>query len=49
MKNRPSDAIQWLQEVPQRLQEELLIQPRHLPIKEVDALRLLAEAQIKDR
>lgn len=49
MKNRPSDAIQWLQEVPQRLQEELLIQPRHLPIKEVDALRLLAEAQIKEQ
>ncbi|XP_033164292.1 prolyl 4-hydroxylase subunit alpha-1 isoform X1 [Drosophila mauritiana] len=48
-KNRPSDAIQWLQEVPQRLQEEVLIQPRHLSIKEVDALRTLAEAQIKEK
>ncbi|XP_043655490.1 prolyl 4-hydroxylase subunit alpha-1-like isoform X2 [Drosophila teissieri] len=48
IKSRPSAAVQWLQEVPQRLQEERLIIPRHLLIDEVEVLRLLAESHFKE-
>ncbi|EDV53037.1 prolyl 4-hydroxylase subunit alpha-1 [Drosophila erecta] len=49
MKNVSSGAVQWLQEVPQRLQKELPSIPRHLLIAEVDVLRLLAEAHFKEK
>nr|XP_036675452.1 prolyl 4-hydroxylase subunit alpha-1-like isoform X1 [Drosophila suzukii] len=46
--NRSAEAVQWLQEIPNRLQEELLVVPKHLTVEEVEVLKLLAETHLKE-
>ncbi|KAH8363551.1 hypothetical protein KR084_011574 [Drosophila pseudotakahashii] len=46
---KPKEAIQWLQEVPDRLRKEDLVIPKHLAIEEVEVLKLLVETHLKEK
>ncbi|XP_017000435.2 prolyl 4-hydroxylase subunit alpha-1-like isoform X1 [Drosophila takahashii] len=46
---KTKEAIQWLQEVPHRLQKDVLVIPKHLAIEKEEVLKLLVETHLKEK